>query len=65
MVGFFTTYRDLHSVSDVLSAIASQYHNWVKNRAEVGRACPPSTGCARALLERECLAGYSGSHGDG
>lgn len=33
VVGFFTEYRDLYPVSrDVLRDIATQFHNWVKNR---------------------------------
>lgn len=35
VVGFFWTYRHTYPVSrDVLREIASQYHNWVKNRSE-------------------------------
>jgi hypothetical protein len=35
VVGFFTEYRGLYPVSrDVLREIATQYHNWVKNRSQ-------------------------------
>jgi hypothetical protein len=35
VVGFFTEYRDLYPVSrDVLRDIATQFHNWVKNRSQ-------------------------------
>jgi hypothetical protein len=35
VVGFFDTYRNLYPVSrDVLRDIATQFHNWVKNRSE-------------------------------
>jgi hypothetical protein len=35
VVGFFSTYRQLYPVTrQVLRDIASQYHNWVKNRAQ-------------------------------
>jgi hypothetical protein len=34
IVGFFTEYRDLYPVSrEVLRDIATQFHNWVKNRS--------------------------------
>src|SRR2546428_11790883 len=33
--GFFTEYRNLYPVSrDVLRDIATQFHNWVKNRSQ-------------------------------
>jgi len=39
VVGFFNTYRQLYPVSrDVLRDIASQYHNWAKNRSQKWRA---------------------------
>lgn len=35
VVGFFTEYRNLYPVSrDVLRDIATQFHNWVKNRSQ-------------------------------
>jgi hypothetical protein len=35
VVGFFNTYRQLYPVSrDVLRDIATQYHNWAKNRSQ-------------------------------
>ena len=35
VVGFFNTYRQLYPVSrDVLHGIATQFHNWVKNRSQ-------------------------------
>lgn len=35
VVGFFNTYRQLYPVSkDVLRDIATQCHNWVKNRSQ-------------------------------
>ena len=34
VVGFFSTYRQLYPVShDVLRDIATQFHNWAKNRS--------------------------------
>ncbi len=35
VVGFFNTYRQLYPVTrDVLRDIATQFHNWVKNRSQ-------------------------------
>src|SRR5215475_594553 len=37
VVGFFTEYRNLYPVSrDVLRDIATQFHNWAKNRLRNG-----------------------------